>query len=223
MVGEGVRSGLDADLNANIRQKITFRRGLVVKGMRPLNDEEVQVISETFAGKYENRDRALFLLGVKSGFRISELLSLRIGDIYSNGRIADRVYVARRNMKKKLEGRSVILHPDAKAALETWLNELWASGYRNSDCYVFQSRKGDNAHISKVHAWRVLNTAAGENELSGPIGTHSMRKTFASRVYDKLDHDLVKTQAALGHKNINSTVNYLSFKQEEIDEAILAV
>ena len=194
-----------------------------MKGMRPLKDKEVRLISETFAGRYEDRDRALFLLGVKSGFRISELLSLRISDIYSNGKIADRVYMARRNMKKKLEGRSVILHPDAKAALETWLQELWAFGYRDPGCYVFQSRKGDNAHISKVHAWRILNTAAGENELSGPIGTHSMRKTFASRVYDKLDHDLVKTQRALGHKNINSTVSYLSFSEEDIDEAILAI
>jgi len=48
-----------------------------------------------------------------------------------------------------------------------------------------------------------------------------MRKTFANRVYDALDHDLIKTARALGHKNINSTVQYLSFRQEEIDEAIL--
>ncbi len=50
-----------------------------------------------------------------------------------------------------------------------------------------------------------------------------MRKTFAMRVYDRVDHDLVKTQESLWHKNINSTVSYLSFSQEDIDEAILAV
>ena len=49
-----------------------------------------------------------------------------------------------------------------------------------------------------------------------------MRKTFADRVYEKLNHDLVKTQRALGHRNINSTVSYLSFREEEIDAAILA-
>jgi hypothetical protein len=49
-----------------------------------------------------------------------------------------------------------------------------------------------------------------------------MRKTFANRVYDRLRHDLVKTQRALGHKNINSTVSYLSFRDEDVDAAILA-
>jgi integrase len=49
-----------------------------------------------------------------------------------------------------------------------------------------------------------------------------MRKTFANRMYDKLNHDLVRTQRALGHTNINSTVQYLSFREEEIDAAILA-
>ena len=50
-----------------------------------------------------------------------------------------------------------------------------------------------------------------------------MRKSFANRIYEKLNHDLVKTKKALGHKNINSTVSYLSFREEEIDEAILAL
>ena len=40
-----------------------------------------------------------------------------------------------------------------------------------------------------------------------------MRKTFANRIYDKLEGDLPKTQRALGHKNINSTVSYLSFEE----------
>jgi integrase len=59
--------------------------------------------------------------------------------------------------------------------------------------------------------------------LAGTLGTRAMRKSFADRVYEKLGHDLVKTQRALGHRNINSTVSYLSFKNEEIDQAILSI
>ena len=59
--------------------------------------------------------------------------------------------------------------------------------------------------------------------MTGKVGTHSLRKTFADRVYDALDRDLVKTQRALGHRNINSTVHYLSFQEEEIDAAIAAI
>jgi site-specific recombinase XerD len=58
--------------------------------------------------------------------------------------------------------------------------------------------------------------------ISGKLGTHAMRKTFASRVYELLGHDLVKTQRALGHASINSTVAYLSFAESDIEAAILA-
>jgi site-specific recombinase XerD len=57
--------------------------------------------------------------------------------------------------------------------------------------------------------------------LTGKLGTHSMRKTFARRIHAKLGRDLMKTQKALGHARVTSTVSYLSFAEEEIDEAIL--
>jgi hypothetical protein len=43
-----------------------------------------------------------------------------------------------------------------------------------------------------------------------------------SSIPQPLNDDLVKTQRAMGHKHINSTVAYLSFVEEEIDAAILA-
>ena len=192
-----------------------------MKGCRPLNHEEEELITRSFAGTYATRDRAIFVLGTKSGFRISELLSLKIGDVVQNARPVDRVYVRRRNMKKKIEGRSVILHPEAKQALAKWLVQLRRQGSISDDSYLFRSRKGLNRPISRVQYYKVLREAFDANELTGKLGTHTMRKTFANKVYDGLDRDLVKTAQALGHKNINSTVQYLSFRQEDIDEAIL--
>jgi integrase len=194
-----------------------------MKGCRPLTDDEVRLIQQSFGGVYAARDKALFLLGVKSGFRISELLSLRVGDVSPHGRLVDRVTVARRHMKQKLEGRTVLLHPDAKAALAAWLLTLRPSPDCTAETYVFRSRKGRNRPISAVQAWRILHEAVATNELTGKLGTHAMRKTFANRVYHQLNHDLVKTQRAMGHKNINSTVAYLSFAEAEIDAAILAI
>ncbi len=180
-------------------------------------------MARSFGGVYAARDKALFLLGVKSGFRISELLSLRVGDVWQHGHLVDRVTVQRRHMKKKLEGRTVLLHPEAKTALATWLLTLRQMSACTAQTYVFRSRKGGNRPISPVQAWRILHEAVTTNELTGKVGTHAMRKTFANRVYQQLNHDLVKTQRAMGHKNINSTVAYLSFVEEEIDAAILAI
>jgi hypothetical protein len=48
-----------------------------------------------------------------------------------------------------------------------------------------------------------------------------MRKTFAGKAYELLERDLVNTQRALGHKNINSTVSYLSFNDTAINDAVM--
>jgi site-specific recombinase XerD len=50
-----------------------------------------------------------------------------------------------------------------------------------------------------------------EHQLGGTLGTHAMRKAFANKLHVLLGRDLVKTQRALGHKNVSSTVSYLSF------------
>jgi integrase len=193
-----------------------------MKGCRPLTEVEVDLLQQSFGGAYAERDKTLFLLGVKSGFRISELLSLCVGDVSQHGRLVDRVTVPRRYMKNKREGRTVLLHPETKAALATWLLTLRQLPGSTAQTFVFRSRKGANRPISKVQAWRILHEAVTTNELTGKVGTHAMRKTFANRVYHQLNHDLVKTQRAMGHKNINSTVAYPSFIEDEIDQAIRA-
>ena len=194
-----------------------------MKGCRPLSQEEVDLISKSFWGRYEKRDRAIFLLGIKSGFRISEILSLRVKDVRSKRKMGARVHVARQNMKKKTEGRSILLHPEAKTVLKEWLEQLESEGTIDENAFIFQSQKRKNRPVSRQHVWHILRVAFESNEMDGKLGTHSMRKTFADRIYAALDSDLIKTQRALGHKNINSTVSYLSFREEEIDQAVLAI
>jgi len=86
--------------------------------------------------------------------------------------------------------------------------------------YIFKSKKGKNQPLKRIQAWRILKSVVNAKGLEGKIALHSTRKTFADRMYTKLGKDLIKTAKALGHKNINSTVSYLSFKTEELDNAI---
>ena len=44
---------------------------------RPLDNTEIRLVSACFDGTFEARNRGLFMLGVSTGGRISELLSLR--------------------------------------------------------------------------------------------------------------------------------------------------
>ena len=55
-----------------------------MKGTRPLDNDEIRRVSGCFTGTFATRNRGLFMLGVSTGGRISELLSLTIGDVYQN-------------------------------------------------------------------------------------------------------------------------------------------
>lgn len=155
------------------------------------------------------RDKALFQLGISTGFRISELLSITVKDCLQFGIIRDRLTVTRRHMKGNISGRSVALNEKAKQAL----TDLNIGSYDlNSRLFPF----------TRQHAHRILKEAFQAAQVPGQVSTHSMRKTFAKKVYERLDKDLVKTQKALGHVSINSTVSYLSFDQSDIDTAILS-
>ena len=57
-----------------------------MKGTKPLDNNEIRLVSACFTGTFEARNRGLFLLGVSTGRRISELLGLQIEDVWQNDR-----------------------------------------------------------------------------------------------------------------------------------------
>lgn len=191
-----------------------------MRGSRPLTDDEIARVLTCFRGRFANRNRAILILGIKTGFRISEILSLTVKDVLvGENIIVDRVKVERQNMKGKTEGRTILLHPKAKEAIASWLAELKPE---SPETYLFQSRKGSNQPISRHQAWRAFNTAFRKAGLIGQLGTHTARKTFCDRMYERLGRDLVSVQRAMGHRSISSTMAYLSFRTEAIDQAILS-
>jgi integrase len=194
-----------------------------MKGSRPLTPDEISRVSQAFDGQYAARNRAMFILGIKSGFRISELLSLTVGDVAdANGRIVDDVTVRRRSMKSRRAGRTVPLHPEAKAALAVWVKQLRRHRQHVARYPLFPSREGKHQPLSRIQAWCILRDAYQACGLTGKLGCHALRKTFAKTVYERLDYNLVDTRDALGHANIQSTMHYLGANHDRIRAAILA-
>jgi integrase len=188
-----------------------------MKGCRPLTDIEI----ESVMTKLETtRDKTLFQVGLNCGFRISEILSLKISDVIRNGKIMDSVSVERKYMKRKQEGRTVLLNQKAKNALQALVIEM---GNASSDSFLFKSAKGFNKPLTRIGAWCALKKGFDAAKLDGKVATHSMRKTFAAKIYEKLNGDLLGVQKALAQKNYNSTLAYLSFKQDKVDDAIMSL
>ena len=194
---------------------------------RSLNRNEQ---AEITAALERARDRLLFLLGLHSGFRVHELLSVRVGDVWKENRPANEITVARRQLKggasasaRRIRSRTTPLHPAVQAAIRTYVQERFGAEPVRTDEFLFKSRKGPNTAITPRHAWRIIKAAAREAGFPDRVGTHSMRKTFARTIYDRSGHDLILTQRALDHRSVVTTSRYLESTADDVAAAILGI
>ncbi len=192
-------------------------------GCRPLTDLEViKVLESLDKTRDSSRNKAFFILGLKSGFRASELLSLKITDVYKNGVVFDRIRVQAKNMKGGKSSRNVILHPDAKGAILNLINEN-LNLLQYSDAHLFRGQMSFRRAVSYHAMLKILKKAFDSAGLTGTgLGIHSLRKTLAKNIWEKSGKNIVLTQNALGHKSVMSTQCYLSFDTAELDALMLA-
>jgi site-specific recombinase XerC len=197
-----------------------------MKGCRSLTDGEQAQILQSFVGLYAHRDRALFLLGRYTGGRISQLLYLKVGHVYQHEQLIDVLYFPRSSRKGKREGQAMPLHPKAKEGLRLWLDDLgrWDLLDPRLPLFLSRNRTADGLlkAVSRVHVYRIQQQVYHALGLTGKLGTHSMRKSFARHVYEKSGHNLLACQKALGHQDIATTVKYLDCLDDQVYQAILA-
>lgn len=185
-------------------------------------------MSARFAGSMQARDRALFFLGINTGFRISELLAIRLGWILTYpGELKPLLTIPKEYRKGGKRAHSVKLTPNYMQNLRPWIDQLQELGYIHEDCYLFSGTNGKP--ISRVYYWRLFKAAAARagihpNSL-GIIGTHTMRKTFIGGINEqnKLKHGEdapLMTQKIIGHAKLESTIAYLPSRQEDLDDTV---
>lgn len=194
-------------------------------GCRPLSAAELDAVSAQFRGFSEHRDRLLFWLGCTSGFRVSELLSIRLGDLWQDARIAPTLRIRRRHTKGKHAGKSAPIAPLITPYALRWMADFTPRHGSNPKLPLFISREAPARPITRVQAHRILSSAYARAGLfggEGELATHCMRKTYAARMYDHFK-DIFKVQQALRHCSPASTVAYLSFAESELVQAVSLV
>ena len=149
------------------------------------------------------RDRLLFIIGINTTLRISDILSLKYSDIQGD-------YII---LKEKKTGKS------KRIRINSAIKNALPSRFTDSDDWLFPSRKG-NGHISRVQAWRILKDAADRAALNIDIGTHSMRKTAAYHAY-KNGTDISLLMRVLNHGSQRETLRYIGIESEQIDDVYL--
>ena len=192
-----------------------------MKGTRPLDNNEIRLVSACFSGTYEVRNRGLFLLGVSTGGRISELLSLTIGDVWQNGKPVSDLLFDRSIVKGGEVSRAVPVNTDGSRAISDligWHREQYRTAKASRP--LFPSRNGNGKQrMTRRAAHNVLKTAFIDAGLNGHLATHSLRKSFAQRLYEQTG-DIFAVQEMLGHKSVATTQKYLGVNYASVREAL---
>jgi integrase len=176
-----------------------------MKFVQPIRDKEKiqQMKNELLRTGY--RDYMLFVIGVNTGLRISDILALRVGAVRNKTHI---------NIKEQKTGK------DKRFMINSNLNrdiDKYIQGM-NDEEYLFISRKRENKPITRVQAYRVLNAAASKIGLE-EIGTHTLRKTFGYWHY-KQYKDVAILQDIFNHSAPSITLKYIGINDDIKDKTI---
>lgn len=155
--------------------------------------------------KKNRRDYIMFMYGIYTGRRISDILKLKVADLKGKDFI---------NIRETKTGKQVILpiNRALKKELADFLENM------SSEEYVFKSSQKKNKPIDRTTAYKILNEAAREYGLEN-IGTHTLRKTFGYHFYMQTK-DVVLLMDILNHSHPSVTLRYIGVNQENINQSM---
>lgn len=153
--------------------------------------------------KNAERDVFLFLIGINSGLRMSDIVKLKKKDVVSskNPRIVE-----------KKTGKTRILYLSSlQDLIHTYTKHL------DLEDYLFPSAKGGHLEVNTVY--QMFQKAAKLLDRDD-IGTHTLRKTFGYHYY-KRTKDVATLMEIFGHSSERITKRYIGIKEDEISETLL--
>lgn len=173
--------------------------------VQPIKEPDTVESMANYLKKNSERDYIMFLIGIYTGLRISDILKLKIYDVKNRDTV---------NIREKKTGKQRIF--PLNAILIKALNEYCEN--KDPDDYLIKSRVGYNRPIHRSTAYRILNEAAQKFGLEA-IGTHTLRKTFGYHFY-KQTNDIVTLQKILNHSHPSITLRYIGINQETANKAL---
>ena len=177
---------------------------------KPISISQVRLLLEQpakLSTAEAKRDKAMLELLYASGMRISELVSLNLGDVDTEGG-----YV--RCFGKGHKERIIPIHEQAARAVKIYTEETRPKLVHNqSEKALFLNPRGDR--LTRQGFWQKLKGYAKSAKLEVEISPHTLRHSFATHMLSG-GADLRAVQELLGHANISTTQVYTHLTTEHI-------
>ena len=157
--------------------------------------------------RYGRRNYTIFQVGKATLLRVSDVLALRRNEIFNDdGTIKKNAYI---RDKKTDKPNTLYLKPVNQDLIDylQWLNE----NKIQSD-WLFPSIKHPDRHITEKQFYKIM-AKAGDLLGINYLGTHTMRKTGAYRVYTQTNYNIGLVMSLLNHSSEAMTLKYLGLDQ----------
>lgn len=180
-----------------------------------LSVEEIdRIISSVDLSSPEgHRNRAIMEVLYSCGLRVSELVSLRISDLF-----LDESFI--RVIGKGNKQRLVPIGEPAIRAVKLYLSQTrraFASG--NNEDILFLNRRGGK--MSRQMVFLIIKRQCDAAGITKEISPHTFRHSFATHLVEN-GADLRAVQQMLGHESILTTEIYTHMDSRKWQEAILS-
>jgi len=172
------------------------------------------LISSIDVSKSEgHRNRAIIEILYSCGLRVSELVNLKISNLYLNNEF---IKVIGKGSKERLIPISKNAIKQIDLYNESFRKKLKiATGFED---YLFLNRRGKS--LSRVMIFNIIKEAAQKIGLQKNISPHTFRHSFATHLVDG-GADLRAVQEMLGHESIITTEIYTHLDQEYLRDTII--
>lgn len=178
----------------------------------PIKDDEVlKQVQDTLLNNFKSgrRNYTIFQVGKATLLRVSDVLRLKQADVFDDyGAIKQHAFIK----DKKTGKRNTLYLKPVMMDLVMYQQWLKRNDYEGTTEWLFPSTTRPQKHIDERQFYNVMAKVGDLLDINY-LGTHTMRKTGAYRVYVQSNYNIGLVMKLLNHSSEAMTLAYLGLDQ----------
>lgn len=184
---------------------------LPIKDSNVLTEVQDTLLHNFRAGR---RNYTIFQVGKATLLRVSDVMRLRWTDIFNeNGTVRQNAFI---HDKKTGKANLLYLKP-IQTDLLTY--QAWYQKQKLHSTWLFPSTQHPDRHITEKQFYKIISKT-GDLLGINYLGTHTMRKTGAYRVYTQSNYNIGLVMNLLNHSSEAMTLTYLGLDQASTENML---
>lgn len=174
----------------------------------PIFQKDNQTKMELILKHKNERDYVLWLIGTHTGFRVGDILRLKVSDV-----IEQVISITEQKTGKQ---KTIKISSKLKSALFQYIGNKQLA----ITDFLFTSRQSKGKPMTSRRVQQIVKAASKTTNQTDNINSHSMRKTFAYNLYALSGNNIALVMTALNHSKESITLKYLCIQDKLLNDLV---